>query len=161
MYLGGGLDHLAALVNGHGQGLLHVDVLARLAGLDRLDGVPVVGRGDDHGVDVLAVEHAAKVLVPGHLSGELLPHLRCPLANGVDHLLAHQGAVPGQVRLVDIAQSHDVHVILGHEALEQLAPAIAHADEADPDLLIGAADRVQGGRAEEIEAQRHAGRGGG
>ena len=43
-------------------GFSHVDVLAGLAGVDGLQGVPVVRRADDDGVDVLAVEQLAVVV---------------------------------------------------------------------------------------------------
>ena len=42
--------------------LFEIHVLAGLAGQDRRQGVPVVGRGDDDGVDVIAVEDLAEVL---------------------------------------------------------------------------------------------------
>ena len=42
-------------------GLFAVDVLAGLAGFDERDGVPVVGRGDDHRVHVHRIEHLAVV----------------------------------------------------------------------------------------------------
>src|SRR5262249_8986938 len=51
--LAGRLDHGAGLADGQRQRLLAVDVLAGLARLDSRDGVPVVRRGDDDGVDVL------------------------------------------------------------------------------------------------------------
>ena len=44
------------------QRLLAVHVLAGLAGHDRGDRVPVVGRGDDDRVDVLAIEELAEVV---------------------------------------------------------------------------------------------------
>ena len=59
----GDLAELLPLVDRQGQRLLAVDVLARLHGVDADLGVPVVGRADDHGVDVLAVEELAVVLV--------------------------------------------------------------------------------------------------
>ena len=61
------LDHLAAFGDRQRQRLLAVHVLARLAGVDRHQRVPVVGRGDDDGVDVLAVEQLAVVAdTPSH-----------------------------------------------------------------------------------------------
>ena len=45
------------------QRLLAVDVLARLAAHDGRQGVPVVGRGDDHAVDRRVVEHLAHILL--------------------------------------------------------------------------------------------------
>ena len=58
------LDHPPALTDGRGERLLGVDVLPGGAGGRHMDRVPVVGSGDDHGVDVLAVEQAAEVLHP-------------------------------------------------------------------------------------------------
>ena len=50
------LGDLAGLVDRVGHRLFAVDVLAGLHGVDRHLGVPVVGRGDQDGVDVLALE---------------------------------------------------------------------------------------------------------
>ncbi len=66
------LDHLPALVDRPAERLLAIDVLARLAGQHGDGGVPVVGRGHEHGVDVLAVEDAAKILVGIALSDPVL-----------------------------------------------------------------------------------------
>ena len=60
--LAGGLDHPPAFADVVADRLLDVDVLARLAGPDRGQGVPVVRRGDRDGVDVLVVEDLAEVL---------------------------------------------------------------------------------------------------
>ena len=56
-----GLDHLPALDDVVADRLLDVDVLARLAGEDRHERVPVIGRGNRHRIDVAVVEHAAEV----------------------------------------------------------------------------------------------------
>ena len=48
------------------QRLLDVDVLAGAQRRDGHERVPVIGRGDDHRVDVLAVEHLAEVLDADH-----------------------------------------------------------------------------------------------
>jgi hypothetical protein len=60
------LEHLVVRVHdvtqGHGFGeaqghrLLKVDVLAGVDGVDRHLGMPVLGRCDEHGMDVLALE---------------------------------------------------------------------------------------------------------
>ena len=63
--LAGGLDGDPALVDVVAARLLDVDVLAGLAGPDGHQRVPVVGRGDRDGVEVLVVEHAADVLLGG------------------------------------------------------------------------------------------------
>ena len=56
------LGDLAGLVDRVGHRLFAVDVLAGLHRVDRHLGVPVVGRGDQDGVDILAVEDLAIVL---------------------------------------------------------------------------------------------------
>ncbi len=61
LVLSGGLDHLAALPEIVAQRLLDVDVLAGLAGPDRHQRVPVIGRGGGHGVDVLVLQQLADV----------------------------------------------------------------------------------------------------
>ena len=59
------------------QRLLDVDVLAGRAGVDRHRHVPVVGRGDQHGVDVLAGQQLVIVLGGDGLGiGQLLPASR-------------------------------------------------------------------------------------
>ena len=98
----GRLDHLPPFVDVVAPRLLDVHVLARLAGPDRRQGVPVVGRRDADHVDVLAVEDAAEVglglgLV-AVLGGELLGPLGKDLLVGVaehgdlDALRAHEAA---------------------------------------------------------------------
>ena len=59
--LAGRADHRLALGDVVRDRLLDIDVLAGQHGLDRGQGVPVVGRGDDDAVDVFAVEHGAVV----------------------------------------------------------------------------------------------------
>ena len=57
------LDHQPAFADREAHRLLGIDVLAGLAGVDADQRPPVVGRGRDDGVDVLAVEQLAIVLV--------------------------------------------------------------------------------------------------
>ena len=56
------LDHFQAFVDALAGGLLHVDILAGLAGFHRHVGVPVVGRSDANRVDGAVRDHLAKVL---------------------------------------------------------------------------------------------------
>ena len=50
------LDHRASLGDAERQRFLDIDIFARLARLDRLEGVPVVRHRDDHGVQVFQLE---------------------------------------------------------------------------------------------------------
>ena len=73
--LGTGLEHTFGVAHGlhHGDGLVDIvgqrffaiHILARAHGGDGDEGVPVVGRGDEHRVDVGAREQLAKIIVGG------------------------------------------------------------------------------------------------
>jgi len=142
----GQLDQRAALVDGVGQGLLAVAVLAHSHGHGRRGGVRVVGCADDHGVDVPAhgIQHSPEVGEgpgPGEPRGRL-----------------------GEAAGVDVAQGDDV---LALDAAEVGPPAPADADDGDVELLVGrsclrprAASQVRhrtghGGRADQELTARH------
>ena len=63
LYFARGRNHLRAFENVVAGGLLAVDVLARLAGPNGGQRMPVVGRGDGDRVDVLVFEHLPQILV--------------------------------------------------------------------------------------------------
>ncbi len=115
------LDHRAPFGDAQRDRLLDIDILARLAGVDGLQGVPVVGCGDDDGVHVLEFEQLAVVLEP--------------LGAGADLLRREV-----EVGLVDVADGDDLGVGLLEEAVEHLVAAVAQADEAEADAVIGAED---------------------
>ncbi len=115
----GDLGHFAALVDGVGQRLLAVDVLAAFHSGDRGHRVVMVGRGHHDGVDLLVqlVEHLAEV-------AEL---------RGLGMVV--EGADDAVVAPVDVAEGHDI-VAAGHRA--HVAPAHrADADAGDVQLLAG------------------------
>jgi hypothetical protein len=92
---------------------LHIDVPADADGGQRDDRVGVVGRGHDHGVDVLLlVEHLALIAIDFG-PGKLLERL-------------------GGVTLVHVTERHDV---LGGALLEVVVPYAANADAGDVELL--------------------------
>jgi hypothetical protein len=66
-------QHGLALDDVHAGGLLHVDVGARLAGLDHRQSVPVVRSADDHHIEVLLGEHLPVIAVSPRLLAGLLP----------------------------------------------------------------------------------------
>ena len=112
------------------QRLLAVNVLARLRGLDGTEGVPVVGRGDDDGIDVLAAEELAEVCVGGAAGERAFLFLLGVV--GFDLLL---GVVPAFGD--HVADRHDLHAGIAEEAAEVPAALRADADEAERDALIG------------------------
>jgi len=98
--------------------LLHVDVLLRLAGVDRLERVPVRRRGDNHAVDVVPPEHLAVVVV--RLGGFL---------ELVDEPLA--------LRLPDVADAGDGHVVVLRAVVQVGRAHQPGADQADADAVVG------------------------
>ncbi len=123
----GGLDHPPPFPHRVRRRLLDVDVLARLQRPDGRQRVPVVRRGDDDGVDVLVVHHAAQILhEPGPEGGHVLETLV------VDPLRGQIG--------VDVAQRFDFDVGQPREAaLERIALA-ADADARRDHAVVGAED---------------------
>jgi hypothetical protein len=134
-----------------GQRLLAIDVLAGAGGEDAGDGVPVVRRGDDDGIDVFALEEIAEV-------GVRLTALELALAllGGVvvgGHLLGGVAALGDHV-----ADGHDLDVWGAEEAAQVAAAHGADADEPEGEAV------VRGGAAagpERGTQQRDAGRPGG
>ena len=63
LFFGNGIDHGDAFGQGVRERFLAEDVLAGVGGGDGRDRVPVVGRGDAHGVDVVAGDQFAEILV--------------------------------------------------------------------------------------------------
>ena len=112
-----GGDHRAAFGDGVRQRLFAVDVLARLARAHGLQGVPMVGRADDHGVDVLAFEQLAEVAVDVALAV----------------LGGHRLLGVGRTLLVDVAHGRG----LGEELAHVRLALPADADVPGDDLLVG------------------------
>ena len=133
-------SHPAALFDENGERLFDVDILAGGAGHHRHQGVPVIGRADDHGLQVLVVEHAAEVGI-------------------------RFGAAPArrdalfQARLVDVAHGGKIGVLLILEIEDVLGADQAVADEADLHAVIGAEQPAIGECAECGGAERGAPRG--
>src|ERR1035438_4425446 len=137
-----GLLHELALFDGVADGLLDVDVLARLHRVHRHGDVPVVRRADHHAVDIVAPQH--------------LPVIQVILATGSELLFRRQAAGLG-----NIADRYDLGVLrLGRQA-QQVGGATAHAEAGNAYTLVGAEDtaigggRPDGGRFQKIAAFYH------
>ena len=132
LVLARGLDHLAAFPDAVGGRLLDKDVLPRLAGHDRAQRVPMVGRAHDDAVHLRVIEDRS----------EVLQTLRRFPSNGLDLLRA----IPEQaaVRVGEVAQ---LDIVSLREFLGQVAAASLDAHHAQDDALIGTAriDREAGG----------------
>ena len=91
-----GLDHHSPLADRMAQGLFAVHVLARLAGMDAGQVVPVLRRGIDDDVHVLAVQQRAVVLVglAAIILGPLLGTLQIEIGHGHDPRVGGRLALP-------------------------------------------------------------------
>jgi hypothetical protein len=137
-------QHDVCLLDGVGEGLLHVNVLARVQGVDQHQAVPVVGGSDDHGVDVLVVQEPPVVAV-------LLRRL--PLS--LDHVLL----APVQLALIGVAQRHALHLV---ELQGRAHVGPAHApdpDHAEADLVAGRDGLATAGEGLERRGETQPGRG--
>ena len=135
--------HALGMIHRERHGLFLIDVLAGGEGVGEVLAVQVLRGGDEDGVQVLVVEQAMVVQVgPGAGRDRL---------HGLERLGVHVGG------------AHTFHVGQGDSLLEDLAAAIANADDADADALVGAQDIGRGQRAsqtggdvtDEITARLH------
>jgi hypothetical protein len=111
------------------QRLFNVNVLAGRHGVDRHRHVPVIGRGDEHGVHVFVAQELVIIAVGRRLGiGEFLRLL--------------------QVRFVDVAQRHHARVRHLGERLHQVPAAASCADQADVEPLVGAESFGRGGQGQ-------------
>ena len=114
-----GAHHRLALRDGEGDGLLAVDVLARAHGGDGEARVPAVARGNVEGVEVLARQQLAVVVVHGAVRFAV---------EGVDLLLG-----PFAARAHHVAGRDEADARLVQEYGQHLASAPARADDGHRD----------------------------
>src|SRR5207244_6980535 len=111
--------HALALVDGEGQGLLAVHVLAGAHGGDGDEGVPVVGRADGDRVDVAVLQQLAEVLDSAAVAADE--------AGGV------VAVVP-----VHVADGDELHAALAHGVLHDVDAALAVQLPAAAPRVVGA-----------------------
>ena len=120
------------LVDAHAQRLLDVDVLAGADGGQGVQDVPGVERGDGHGVDIVAVQQFAEIVVHGAV--------RVPVVR-VDRLLG-----PFAHGAFDVADGHDLGSGNAHAGAHVAEAHGADADAAHDDAFArrDAAGAAQG-----------------
>ena len=125
----GGPDHDVAFRNTVAQWFLAIDILACLASVDGLEAMPMVGRTDDHDIDVLIVDHLSPILVQVFyfLSGDF---------GGLGRPVLEDIAV-------DVAQGDASHFRIAEKRFKILKSHTVAADKSDTDLVVGA-DMVTG-----------------
>lgn len=121
----GGFNALAAFEDVVAAGFLDVDVFAGLASPDGDEGMPVVGRGDGDGVDVVVFQELADVVVDGDFGGVVFFQLVDSAADDV---------------VVNVAESGDADAGNAAEAVDVVASASVDANNGDSDVFIGAED---------------------
>ena len=117
------------------QRLLAVNVLAGLGRLDRDDRVPVVGRGDDHRVDVVAGQQLAEVIVDSAIIGRAAALLLAVMV--VDSFAGRFAPCR-----IDFAYGQDLDLAVSQVAFQMSAAHAAHADETERDPVIGRSELI-------------------
>ena len=123
-FAGHGITQDPPLVDRVGQGFLDVGVLAVAHGVERSEDMPVVGRANQHGIDVVAAGDFAKVAVSGAIR--------------IAIVLVDRGHDRVEVGLVDVAHREDLDALMGHEILHDAHAASARANQAQGDAVAGA-----------------------
>ncbi len=131
-----GLDDVAALVHGERERFLAIDILPGFGGGDIDERVPVIGRGLNDGVNVLALQQLAEV---GEFRGRLA--FAGELADG------GRG-----VALIHVAHGHDIREPPG---VAGVAPAhAATADQRHAGAIVRAGHGVGGFRRRQLTLQK-------
>ena len=120
------VDHDPSLGNCQAERFLDVNVFAGLAGFDRNVGVPVIRRGHNHRVDIIAVEDAAKVL---RVQVRLLVRPADDFIAGLFDL-----------GLVDVTERHALDVLESKSVAQIASPHTSAADQSDSNAVIGTDD---------------------
>ena len=110
-----------AQIDRQATGLFAVNVLAGLGGHHRGRSVPAVARGDQHGVDVLAIEQLAKIADR--------------LAVVVSVVLVDQRLARLATARLNVGDHHALHVGHGEHRLDIVGAPGPDADHAQRDLL--------------------------
>lgn len=118
-------DQLVTFPQLMGHGFFQIGILAGLHRVDGMQGVPVVGAGDDDGVDVRPFQQSAVVLELGHPAG-------------VEALVGEvfgKGFHPGGIW---ITKRDDCHVLDLEKLCGNAVGSTAAADDADAHRVVGA-----------------------
>ena len=124
------LDDLPTLGNRVRQRLLAVDVLLGLGRQHAAQSVPVVGRGDHHGVDVVAGQKLAEIAV--NVAALVLARLDRLGILLLDGFLGIRGPLGD-----DVAYGNHLHIAEAQKPVHMAAAHRPHADEAQADALVG------------------------
>ena len=120
------LHHLTTLPDRMSKRFLAVNVFACLSGVNGDQGVPMVGHGNDHGIDVVAFENFAIILI----NIDLLP------VGDTAVVLEPFDAFFGAWQ-ENIGDGGDGGAFNAAETLHMLRPHVAHADHAESDAIVG------------------------
>ena len=146
--LGGGFGALTAFEHVVADGLFDVHVLARLAGPNRNQRVPVVARGDGHDVEVRVVERRANVRHAGGLA----------IAAAGDQFLAR--LVQPRIGVDQIRDSDVLVLEIVGELTDVRSAAPVDAGHADANRVVGPQHAARGlGSGDRKQAERRAGGG--
>jgi len=119
-----GLEHHSAFRYGIGERLLDIHVLARLAGHDQGQAMPVVRRTDDHRVDVPVFDQIAEIRIDLRFFSRHLFHFSCAFGKDACIHVAERCA-GGVGKFQKSLQIRESHVPASDQSHDQ--PAFAEA----------------------------------
>ena len=144
--LPGGGDDLAAFEEVVAAWFFDVDIFTGLAAPDSHEGVPVVGRHDGDGVEILVLQRPAHILDAGRrvirLAGDIFTARGKQAAIGIDEV-------------------GDLHILHAAESRQKAAAPAMDARHGNAHAVIGAHHTARGFRAGNGKGGGEAGRGGG
>ena len=113
-----GFDDGGAFLDGAGQRLFDVEILAGVERVDGDGGVPMIRNAHERGIDIFLLDEFAVVGVSAGAGGVFLGQ--------------------ADVRFVDVAEAHDIDDIRLDEVAHVVTAAVAAADQAEADAVVGA-----------------------
>ena len=116
-----------SLGDGIGQRLLQIDVLAGLERMDGHEGMPVVGRGNLDGIDILTLEHTLILFI------DVATHRHALLLLPLGHIATEALALDA----VHIAAGSHLHARTAREAAEVAASLLTQTDKAQDNAVAG------------------------
>ena len=120
-------DHFLSFRNCQTQGFLHVNILPRSTRGHKLKGMPMIGSGNHHCVQILLLDQLSEIMVERRLA--------------TNFLLSRI-----QIRLIHVAQSGNFTIFMHEKSIQKLISAIPHSDHAQAHPVVAVQRHQAGGR---------------
>ena len=128
--LPGSFHHQVTLLDGVGEGLLHIDILSCLASVDGREAMPVIRCAHDHHIDILVIDHSPPIFIQvGYPFATFLLHISGPF---IKPLIIH------------VAQGYTLHLWIVQEGAEVAIAHTAASDQGHFHFITGSGLSIEG-----------------